>query len=397
MKTHNSVIRRLAVPLLISTGLLLGAGEVLAAGINGQFSALPGQVGNGCQGTINAVKVLSNGDVIAGGEFLSCSGVAMNRIARWNGTWTPLGSGVDGTVSAIEEINGIIYVGGSFRSAGGQPGTWGIAKWTGANWESVGGGVTSNAGVRALTQSGGVLYAGGDFSNIGGTAARNVAMFDGTSWQPLGSVSNNGTDGAVRALAATGGQIYAGGDFTQVSDMAQGPNVQAWQYARHIARFNGNAWWPLLGATGPDGTNGAVYAIESGPGGLYVGGAFTAAGAVDTTNVAIWNGQWSALGFGLGAGCSTSTKVSAMQVTDNGVYAGGLFCNLNNIARWDGYGWTPLVAARGSGVNQQVNALDASFGGISGSRFGVVVLGGYFDVSGGLGTQKISVWQKSVF
>ncbi|MBM4107455.1 MAG: hypothetical protein FJ255_01360 [Phycisphaerae bacterium] len=61
-----------------------------------------------------ALAVLPNGDLVAGGAFTSAGGVAARRIGRWDGDkWSPLGSGMSGSVTALA-------VGGDFTTAGGQ-------------------------------------------------------------------------------------------------------------------------------------------------------------------------------------------------------------------------------------------------------------------------------------
>ena len=73
--------------------------------------------------------------------------------------------------------------------------------------------------VTALAVSGSTLYAGGDFTMAGGSAANNIAQWNGSSWSALGSGMNN----YVSALAVSGSTLYAGGDFTTA-----GTNVSAY-------------------------------------------------------------------------------------------------------------------------------------------------------------------------
>ncbi|MBL8730800.1 MAG: hypothetical protein JNN13_00335, partial [Planctomycetes bacterium] len=48
----------------------------------------------GCNGPVQAVAQMPNGDLIAAGRFSVAGGVAVDNIARWNGsTWTPLAGG----------------------------------------------------------------------------------------------------------------------------------------------------------------------------------------------------------------------------------------------------------------------------------------------------------------
>src|SRR5437016_10080291 len=56
----------------------------------------------GADSPINAAVVDSAGNLYIGGFFRVAGGVAADRIAKWNGSsWAPLGSGVNGTVSAL--------------------------------------------------------------------------------------------------------------------------------------------------------------------------------------------------------------------------------------------------------------------------------------------------------
>jgi hypothetical protein len=82
-------------------------------------------------GTVDALAVLPNGDLVAGGSFTTAGGVTVNRIARWNGTsWSPLGSGMSSTVWALAVLpNGDLVAGvDSYAVAGAPSGYW--AHWT---------------------------------------------------------------------------------------------------------------------------------------------------------------------------------------------------------------------------------------------------------------------------
>jgi hypothetical protein len=85
-----------------------------------------------------------------------------------------------------------------------------IAKWNGSSWSAVGGG--TNGPVSALVFDGhGNLYAGGGFSSAGGVSANNITKWNGSSWRALGS----GINGGVDSLAIDGsGNLYAGGWFS---------------------------------------------------------------------------------------------------------------------------------------------------------------------------------------
>ena len=86
-----------------------------------------------------------------------------------------------------------------------------------------------------------LLVVGGDFTVAGDVIANNIAAWDGTTWQPLGS-GMGGDWPYVHALTVYNGELIAGGYFTTA-----GGNP-----ASYIARWNGATWQPLgsgMGAT----------------------------------------------------------------------------------------------------------------------------------------------------
>ena len=189
------------------------------------------------------------------------------------------------------------------------------------------------------------MYAGGEFTTAGGSAANDIAQWNGSSWSPLGSgISGVGSDGYgpyVYALAVSGGTLYAGGDFTTAGGSA----------ANDIAQWNGSIWSPLgSGISGGGGYASPVSALAVSGGTLYAGGNFTTAGGSAATNIAQWNGSsWSPLGSGMGG---SYPSVSALAVSGSTLYAGGLFTTAggntaNNIAEWNGSSWSALGSGMG--------------------------------------------------
>ncbi|MFN5956748.1 MAG: hypothetical protein ACK462_02265, partial [Planctomyces sp.] len=73
---------------------------------------------------------LPNGDLIASGLFTNAGGVPANRIARWNGSaWSSLGSGLNGTASALTTLpSGDLIAGGGFTTAVGIVAPY-LARW----------------------------------------------------------------------------------------------------------------------------------------------------------------------------------------------------------------------------------------------------------------------------
>jgi hypothetical protein len=308
-------------------------------------------LGGGVDNIVNALAEHDDGRgpaLYVGGAFTTAGGVAVNGIARWDGSrWTALGGGVRGTYASVAALavyddgrGPALYAGGTFTSAGGVA-VDNIARWDGSSWSPLGSGVGGNfssvAALAVFDDGGGpALYAGGNFTSAGGFAANGVARWDGSSWSALGSGVE--TYPGVAALAVfddgRGPALYAGGDFT----IAGGARVTG------IARWDGSRW-SALGS----GVSGGVHALlvhddGSGPA-LYAGGSFTTAGGVAANRIARWNGSaWSALGGGMtGYALDFIPDVLALAaLADAGgpaLFAGGTFASAIDsgdsfLARW---------------------------------------------------------------
>jgi hypothetical protein len=114
---------------------------------------------------------------VAGGEFTTAGGVAANRIARWNGSsWSALGSGMNGSVTALTVLpNGDLVAGGSFTSAGGVAANR-IARWSGSNWSALGSGMDSIVTALAMLPTG-TLAVGGEFRGANGQVSAFFARY----------------------------------------------------------------------------------------------------------------------------------------------------------------------------------------------------------------------------
>lgn len=236
-----------------------------------------------------------NGSALyAAGRCLTAGGVPVRHIAKWDGAeWSDVGGGMDGMVY-LDRLNALavyddghgpaLYVGGMHGGAGGISSP-GIVKWDGTSWSSVGGGVGgTDPTVRALRVfddgNGAALYVGGTFNEAGGVSASRIAKWDGVTWSPLG----DGLPAWVTSLEVfddgTGPSLYAGGKFSE-SDAGGQPGMN------YIAKWNGSSWEPL-----GNGTNHNVYFMEvfdDGRGSaLYASGGFTAADGMTAHTIARW-------------------------------------------------------------------------------------------------------------
>jgi hypothetical protein len=159
---------------------------------------------------VNALAV-HNGYLIAAGVILFIGGVPAQHLALWNGTqWFGSTTGPDQQITSMTVWKGDLIVAGLFVS----PHT-GITRFDGVNWWPLGTGLRGNPGLfpepYALASLNGELVAAGSFTIAGGTPVANIARWNGTCWQGMGS----GLSGApVKSLLVHEGALLAGGSFT---------------------------------------------------------------------------------------------------------------------------------------------------------------------------------------
>ena len=316
----------------------------------------PEQRGNdiGQSGPTNGLQI---------GDTSRFTPLSASQDGRWDDEF---GSpGMDNVVRKfLIDGDGNLIAGGGFTSAGGTPASR-IALWDGTSWKPLGSGV--NNSVTSLTMDwNNNIYAGGNFTSAGGASANRVAKWDGSSWSPLGS----GIAGdVVRALVFdSNGNLYAGGRFSSAGGLP----------VNNIAKWNGSTWSTL--ATGVIGGSGIIYALEIDGSNLYAAGSFITAGGVTVNNIAKWNGSsWLPLGSGMNSG------IYALEVIDGMLYAAGTFTQAggvtaNYIAKWDGSNWSPV----GGGMDNHITSM--TYDGA------MLYAAGYFSKAGGVDVNYIAAW-----
>lgn len=276
---------------------------------------------------------------------------------------------------ALAIDRGDLVVGGGFVEIEGVPAD-GLARRHDGVWTGVPG--SGGSWVAALRSSDQGLLAGGSFGSLGGAASHSVARWTAAGWQGVG----RGLWWGVHALIEYQGRVIAGGRFTQDGDFTQ--------RLISIASWDGTAWAPLRGeAPSGDGLFGfdalftAVTALEVLDGFLHAGGSFYFANDLPiwspSRGVVRWNGLgWTPLGPR-----EFNGAVRALAWYHGGVIAGGSFGlphDVSNIARWNGTAWEPL----GTGTDGPVHALEV--------WNGVLYAAGSFTSAGGLLASGIARW-----
>lgn len=309
--------------------------------------------------------------LVIGGGFDVAGSTNARGIAMWNGiAWETVGNATDLSATALAVYNGDLFVGGLVTMAGSPHRFGPVARLVGNTWQQVGPLALSSTGqVRALMVHNGELIVGGQFTSIGGISANNIARWNGTLWQTVGT----GVDGGVFSLGDFNNELIVGGQFNNA-----GGNP-----ASRVARWDGAAWRPL-----GDGIVGTIVrAFTTFNSELIAGGTFTSAGGTAASNIARWNGTaWQTLGSGVVGG------LSALTVYRNELLVGGLMSTAgdvsspNGVARWNGTTWQavpgnpPAVGCNCSDV-RALAALD-----------GELFMGGNFISLGGIGAKNIAGW-----
>lgn len=202
---------------------------------------------------IGSARVLHvHGGLLYVGGSMRGAGISRGVFAFDGSKAVALGSGVQGTVTALGSFGGDLVVGGTFTQAGSVTLTAGVARWNGKVWSALDAGFPRLATPLDFTVLNGELYAGG--SGFG------VARMRSGSWQVL----RDGPIGGAAVLHADPrtGQLWVGGTFHSSATMPMDG----------IARLSTRIDWRDLGAA-LAGSRGQP--VLSGHGPLSAGGRVT--------------------------------------------------------------------------------------------------------------------------
>ncbi|MCY2960032.1 MAG: hypothetical protein NTY35_07685 [Planctomycetota bacterium] len=316
-------------------------------------------------GVVGALEVFDSGTgpkLHAAGSFGQAGGGPASNVARWSGTsWSPVGSGVNGTVTELrvhdEGAGPRLFAAGYFTVAGGHAAR-SVARWNGAAWTALGAGTAAPAAMLESYQGG--LVVGGEFLEVAGQTMRGLAQWSNSAWGPVGT--GFGLVSPVLSFCA-----FDSGAGPQLHATVEGGPIASNGPPR-VHRWNGSGWTVL--GTGP--TSGpveasAVHDDGSGPA-LYVAGNFTVIGGVGAVGFARWNGSaWSAPAaaptyqvrrlrvLDLGTGPALYAANTILTLADHGVPTG------NYVSRWTGSSWQPLGPAFSNDV-EDIAVFDAGSG-----------------------------------
>jgi hypothetical protein len=210
------------------------------------------------------------------GEFHEIGGTPAYRVAYWDGiNWVSMCD-----TSFVAESNPImwgtiynneIFVSGT-HSVMGDSVTGKISHYLGnSNWESFG----NPAGYCAIETIDDKLFAIGNFDSIGNKPLKNMAVWDGISWEPIGdsTTSNSFNVSFIGEIEKYNSNYVLGGNI----DSPPFKEIMQWDGTNWTALGNGipgDAW---------------VNCIKSYKGILYIGGYFNEPGFPNF--LVAWDGQ----------------------------------------------------------------------------------------------------------
>lgn len=135
-----------------------------------KWSTVGGGISGSIMPTVHALTLDGNNDLYVAGRFALAGKVFAGRVAKWDGEqWTPMKQGTNyGVYSLVADTNGGVYAGGVFTQAGDTPASH-VAKWDPRQnqWLAVGGGLDNTVFAFAYSPQF-VLFAGGDFLDADG-------------------------------------------------------------------------------------------------------------------------------------------------------------------------------------------------------------------------------------
>lgn len=178
--------------------------------------------------------------------------------------------------------------------------------------------------VLAMQLSGSTLYRGGSFATVGSTARLNVAAIDVSTgavgeWKP--DISTFGASAhRIYALALGSNSICLGGDFTSFGGLPR-KNAAALDLATGAA----TDWDPKANAS----VN--ILVVESNV--VYAGGTFTTLGSENRNCLAALDAETGAVLDWNPVVIGKTPKVSALALSSDAVFVGGVFTNVGSAKR----------------------------------------------------------------
>ncbi|MCX7633653.1 MAG: delta-60 repeat domain-containing protein, partial [Turneriella sp.] len=343
--------------------------------------------GSGANAAVHSIALQSDGKIVLGGNFTNYAGTSRNYIARANAdgsndaSFAP-SSGANNSVLALKiQSDGKIIAAGTFTVYNGanhgrivRTNTDGSLD---ASFASMPGAETQSVLALALQSDGKVIFAG-DFARYNGKNAIRIARSntDGTADAGFDSGGHNNTVNAI-ALQSDG-KILTAGLFTNFAGTLRGRVVRTLSDGSLDTSFD-----PLAGANNTI----LAMAVQS-DGKILIGGSFTNYNGTGRNRLARINTDGSLdFSFTPGAGANNTVHSIAIQ-SDGKIVIGGAFGTYeamarNRIARVNINGSLDTLFVPVSGADGIIHAIAIQ-------SDGNIVIGGAFTTYDGVARNRIA-------
>jgi trimeric autotransporter adhesin len=305
-------------------------------------------------------------------------------VKKWNGTaWSSVGlNNFNGFVTCIAYKNGQLYAGNDqMKLMDGTTINYIAHLNTGSNkWEALGTGVDGTQiykHVTSLSFRGNDLIVGGYFESAGGVAnTKGIARWDGTKWYAVDNGVQYTEWGSYLAVDAIhvmqNGEMFIGGCFTSAGNKAD---------TRNAAKIG----IKMIENFGTDLSN--TYSMLLDGNDAYLGSTCTYPDGKEYKTFLKWNEQsgFKAMGQGL------TGNIFALAKDNNYIYAAGEFTGMvtKGLARWDGSKWIGWGTSTGMDIGMRINSIAL----IANKAY----VGGNFDKIDGKVASKIAVWDDNAW
>ncbi len=367
-------------------------------------------------GTVTAIVSDGAGGWFAGGTLTTAGGLSLGDLVhiRSDGSVDPSFAprpGPDPTapriVTALALANGVLYVGGTFTTIGGQPRaavaaldpvTGAVQAWNPAL------GFDPNFGppeVEALAAGGGVVYIGGRFVSAGGASDVALGGFDAATGRLVWNPRTGWPGGTLaEALAVSSDTVYAGAGLAGTQVTSQVDAFRAadaslrWQTS-DVASTLALAGGRLYANGSSFASSSSLYALDPGTGApiawdphvtgthaltalggtLYAGGSFTTVSGAQRGDLAAFDAATGAL---LGWNPNGDGDVQALANDGQSVVAGG---QLNSVGGVNHSYLAAIDTATGKATGLDLG-LDGSVTAIASGGQTLFIAGGFAHVQG---------------
>ncbi|MFV0468324.1 MAG: T9SS type A sorting domain-containing protein [Dysgonomonas sp.] len=316
--------------------------------------------GEGTNGSVNTLKLQSDGKIIIGGTFTTYNGISANRIARLNADGTldtsfNIGTAFNNTVYSISlQPDGKILIGGNFTLYDENDAFRIVRLNTNGSIDTsfdTSVGANNNVNAIAVDNTGRIII-GGNFTSINGSTSNRVARLLSNGTVDASFNVGTGANTTISTILVRNDKIYIGGNLNTYNGIT----------VNKITRLNDDGSIDTSFSTGT-AFNDAVYNIIYHNNSLYVLGYFKTYNGINAGRVINLLEDGSVATSFNNGNVGADGSVNDMLFSDNNnIIISGYFTNFNGIGKQyltkiTESGVVDMNFNKGVGVNKNVNSI----------------------------------------